>query len=188
MQPFVLHAHFYQPERMNPWTGNLDPEPSAAPHRDWNDRVHAEAYRPNAFARIFDGRRRVERIVNNSARLSFNLGPTLLRWLERRHRDTYGRILDGDWRSIARTGHGNALAAADAAVDEEHSLFDRTPALRESLLYLLSVLLDAMHGGVAERERVLRLSRRRLARVDQRDAKPRERRPVVLRDVTSRHI
>jgi alpha-amylase/alpha-mannosidase (GH57 family) len=112
MQPFVIHAHFYQPERTNPWTGVLDPEPSAAPHRDWNERVHADSYRPNAFARIFDGQRQVERIVNVYDRVSFNFGPTLLRWLARRHPDTYGRVLDGDWSSVTRTGHGNALAQA----------------------------------------------------------------------------
>ncbi len=112
MQPFVIHAHFYQPERTNPWTGMLDPEPSAAPARDWNERIHGECYRPNGTARIFDDRRRVERIVNNYERLSFNFGPTLLSWMERRQPETYARILDGDWRSATRTGHGNALAQA----------------------------------------------------------------------------
>ncbi|MBA2317713.1 MAG: DUF3536 domain-containing protein [Euzebyales bacterium] len=112
MQPFILHAHFYQPERTNPWTQTLDPEPSAAPFRDWNERVHAECYRPNGTARIFDTDRRVERIVNNYERLSFNFGPTLLRWMERRHPETYAKVLDGDWRATALTGHGNALAQA----------------------------------------------------------------------------
>lgn len=112
VRPFVLHAHFYQPERLNPWTGALDPEPSAAPDRDWNERIHRECYRPNAVARIFDARRRVEQIVNNYERLSFNLGPTLLSWLERAHPETYAKVLDGDWRSAVRTGHGNALAQA----------------------------------------------------------------------------
>ena len=112
MRPFVLHAHFYQPERLNPWTGALDPEPSAAPDRDWNERILRECYRPNAVARIFDASRRVERIVNNYERLSFNLGPTLLSWLESAHPDTYARILDGDWRTSVRSGHGNALAQA----------------------------------------------------------------------------
>jgi alpha-amylase/alpha-mannosidase (GH57 family) len=112
MQPFVIHAHFYQPERTNPWTGVLDPEPSAAPARDWNERIHGECYRPNGTARIFDEQRRVERIVNNYERLSFNFGPTLLSWMERRHPRTYARVLDGDWRSVNRTGHGNALAQA----------------------------------------------------------------------------
>lgn len=112
MRPFVIHTHFYQPERNNPWTGVLDPEPSAAPFRDWNERIHDDSYRPNAVARIFDERRRVERIVNNYERLSFNMGPTLLRWLERHRPRTYAKVVDGDWRTLARTGHGNALAQA----------------------------------------------------------------------------
>jgi alpha-amylase/alpha-mannosidase (GH57 family) len=112
MQPFVIHAHFYQPERTNPWTGVLDPEPSAAPARDWNQRIHGECYRPNGTARIFDDQRRVERIVNNYERLSFNFGPTLLRWMARRVPETYAKVLDGDWRSASANGHGNALAQA----------------------------------------------------------------------------
>jgi hypothetical protein len=112
VQPFVLHAHFYQPERLNPWTGELDAEPSAAPDRDWNQRILRECYRPNGFARIFDGHRRVEQIVNNYERLSFNFGPTLLAWMEQADPETYAQVLDGDWRSAVRMGHGNALAQA----------------------------------------------------------------------------
>ena len=112
MRPFVLHAHFYQPERLNPWTGALDPEPTAAPDRDWNERILRECYRPNGTARIFDHGRRVERIVNNYERLSFNFGPTLLTWLERAHPRTYAKVIDGDWRTTVATGHGNALAQA----------------------------------------------------------------------------
>ena len=112
MQSFVIHAHFYQPERLNPWTSQLDPEPSAAPDRDWNARILRQCYRPNGAARIFDAPGRVERIVNNYERLSFNFGPTLLRWLERHDARTYANILDGDWRSRLRLGHGNALAQA----------------------------------------------------------------------------
>ena len=112
MQPFVIHAHFYQPERLNPWTGELDPEPSAAPDRDWNHRILRQSYRPNGAARIFDGHGKVARIVNNYERLSFNFGPTLLSWLERHDPRTYAKILDGDFRSAMRVGRGNALAQA----------------------------------------------------------------------------
>ena len=112
MRPFILHAHFYQPERLNPWTGALDPEPSAAPDRDWNARILRECYGPNGAARIFDQRRRVERIVNNYERLSFNFGPTLLSWLEHAAPRTYAKVLDGDFRSAVRLGHGNAIAQA----------------------------------------------------------------------------
>ncbi len=112
MRPFVIHAHFYQPERGNPWTGQLDPEPSAAPHRDWNERILRECYRPNGAARIYDKNVRVERIVNNYERLSFNFGPTLLSWMQRAWPDAYAKVLDGDRRARCRTGHGNATAQA----------------------------------------------------------------------------
>lgn len=112
MQPFVIHAHFYQPERLNPWTGELDPEPTAAPDRDWNARILRQCYRPNSAARVFDDAGRVERIVNNYERVSFNFGPTLLRWLEHHDARTYAKIVDGDFRSALRLGHGNALAQA----------------------------------------------------------------------------
>ena len=107
----VIHGHFYQPPRENPWTGSVDREPSASPDHDWNERVLRECYRPNAFARIVDGYGRVTRIVNNYAFISFNFGPTLLSWIEEHHRDTYARILEADRESADRNGgHGNAIA------------------------------------------------------------------------------
>src|SRR5690606_42079875 len=63
--PLLLHGHFYQPPRENPWTEIIDPEPTAAPYPDWNERIHAECYRANAFARIFDAHQRVEAIRND---------------------------------------------------------------------------------------------------------------------------
>jgi hypothetical protein len=107
----VIHGHFYQPPRENPWTDHVDREPSAAPFHDWNERIHAECYRPNGFARVYDDAARVRRIVNNYARISFNFGPTLLSWLERQHPETYRRILRADRESAGkRGGHGNAVA------------------------------------------------------------------------------
>ena len=44
----VVHAHFYQPFRADPFSGRVPPDPTAAPFRDWNERVTAECYRPNA--------------------------------------------------------------------------------------------------------------------------------------------
>ena len=106
----IVHGHFYQPPRENPWTGAVDREPSAAPYHDWNERIDAECYRTNAFARVFDQRGLVTRIVNNYELLSYNFGPTLLSWLERSHSDSYRRIIDADRRSLATRGHGNAIA------------------------------------------------------------------------------
>lgn len=108
---FIIHGHFYQPPRENPWTDDVDREPSAAPFHDWNQRIYRECYRPNGWARIFETDGAVRRIVNNYERLSFNFGPTLLSWSERHHPDGYRRILAADRASvIARGGHGNAIA------------------------------------------------------------------------------
>jgi len=85
MRSIVIHAHFYQPPRENPWTGAIDREDGAHPYHDWNEPIHAECYRANAFARIMDGRGRVDHIVNNYLNFSFNFGPTLLNWLETAH-------------------------------------------------------------------------------------------------------
>jgi len=101
----VVHAHFYQPPRENPWTEEVPREPSAAPFHDWNARISAESYRPNAYARIFDGDGQVLAIVNNYEELSFNVGPTLMSWLERHQPDVYGRI------QAAEAG-GGAIAQA----------------------------------------------------------------------------
>jgi len=101
----VIHAHFYQPPRENPWTEEVPREPSAAPFHDWNSRITAESYRPNAFARIFDSNGRVLAIVNNYEELSFNVGPTLMSWLERHQPDLYRRI------QAAEAG-GGAIAQA----------------------------------------------------------------------------
>ncbi|HEV7858576.1 MAG TPA: hypothetical protein VGO91_08095, partial [Pyrinomonadaceae bacterium] len=107
----VVHGHFYQPPRENPWTGIVERETGARPFHDWNERIYTECYRPNAFARVVDSFGRVERIVNNYANISFNFGPTLLSWMESHHPDTYRRILEADRESVSKHGgHGNAIA------------------------------------------------------------------------------
>ncbi|MGH9283708.1 MAG: DUF3536 domain-containing protein, partial [Acidimicrobiales bacterium] len=102
----AVHAHFYQPPRENPWTEEVQREPSAAPFHDWNARIAAECYRPNAFARIVDGDGRLLSLVNNYEHLSFNVGPTLISWLERHQPDVYARILE------AQQAGGGAIAQA----------------------------------------------------------------------------
>jgi hypothetical protein len=107
----VIHGHFYQPPRENPWTEIVDREPSAEPFHDWNERIYTECYRPNASARIHDSYGRVVRLVNNYRHLSFNFGPTLFTWLERNHGHIYRLIIEADRDSArARGGHGNAIA------------------------------------------------------------------------------
>ncbi|MGE0796241.1 MAG: glycoside hydrolase, partial [Acidimicrobiia bacterium] len=103
---FVVHGHFYQPPRENPWTETVTAEPSAAPFHDWNERIAAESYRPNGWARIVDDRGRVVAIVDNYAHLSFDVGPTLAAWLAEHQPDVLARMVEGD-----RLG-GGAMAQA----------------------------------------------------------------------------
>jgi len=83
----VIHGHFYQPPRENPWTGQVDVEPSAAPDHDWNARITREAYQP---------------LIPVYESLSFDFGPTLLDWMAREARAVYDAVI--------RAEHGNALA------------------------------------------------------------------------------
>jgi len=93
----VIHGHFYQPPRENPWTGLVDVEPSAAPDHDWNVRITREAYQP---------------LVPIYEFLSFDFGPTLLDWMGREGGapSVFVNVALADRASRGRVGHGNALA------------------------------------------------------------------------------
>ena len=49
-----IHGHFYQPPRENPWLEAVERQDSAYPYHDWNERITAECYAPNAASRILD--------------------------------------------------------------------------------------------------------------------------------------
>jgi len=106
-----VHGHFYQPPRENPWLEEIELQYSAYPYRDWNRRIVAECYDPNASSRMIDEKGRIIDIVNNYANISFNFGPTLLGWMERFQPEIYKAILDADKLSMEKfSGHGAALA------------------------------------------------------------------------------
>ena len=108
-----VHAHCYQPPRENPWLESVEVQDSAYPYHDWNERVTAECYAPNTAARILDGEGRIESIVNNYARISFNFGPTLLSWMQDRSPEVYTAIqLTATESRESRSGHSSALAQA----------------------------------------------------------------------------
>jgi alpha-amylase/alpha-mannosidase (GH57 family) len=106
-----VHGHFYQPPRENPWLEAVETQDSASPYHDWNERVTAECYAPNGAARIVDSKNRILRITNNYARMSFNLGPTLLSWMAEKAPRTYAMARDADRLSQKHFGgHGSAMA------------------------------------------------------------------------------
>ena len=94
-----LYGHFYQPPRENPFTGLLPIEPEATPFTNFNEKITAECYRPNAEEGNFES-------------ISYDLGPTLAAWLEQAHPQVYRLIIDADRKHFARYGVGNALAQA----------------------------------------------------------------------------
>ncbi len=106
----AIHGHFYQPPRENPWLEIIETEESAHPFHDWNERIALECYRPNAHARILDGKGKILEILNNYSSISFNFGPTLLPWLEKHFPSVYQKILEADREGLGRFGHGNAMA------------------------------------------------------------------------------
>lgn len=112
MRSLVIHGHFYQPPRLDPWYEEVPRQPSAAPEHDWNARVCQECYAPNAAARLLDDHGRVRDFVDNYAHISFDFGPTLMEWLERHDEETYAAVIAADHDSRRRLGHGNALAQA----------------------------------------------------------------------------
>jgi hypothetical protein len=79
----VVHGHFYQPSRLDPFTGRVLQDPTAAPFHDWNARIESETYRPNA-----------ER--GSLARMSFDLGPTLAGWMAEAAPATLDGFVAGD--------------------------------------------------------------------------------------------
>ncbi len=94
---FFIHGHFYQPPREEPFTGKIPREAGAEPFHDFNEKIAAECYQPNAA-------------VGNFERISFDLGPTLAGWMSAHAADTYQRIVQSDRANVERFGVGNAVA------------------------------------------------------------------------------
>jgi hypothetical protein len=132
----AVHGHFYQPERRNPFTGDVSPQRAAAPFRDWNARIDAECYKPNA-----------ER--GNLRHISYDLGPTLAEWLAVHDPATHRGFVDSDrsgWSDgtsslgghstpdTSDPGEGNALAQAyHHAILPLASMADRRTEIRWGL-------------------------------------------------------
>ncbi len=100
----VVHGHFYQPSRADPFSGEIPADASAAPAHDWTARVSAESYRPNA-----------ER--GNLAHMSWDLGPTLASWMAHHDPVAYRGFLAGDRgvNGLAQSFHHTILPLASAA-------------------------------------------------------------------------
>jgi hypothetical protein len=101
---FVIHGHFYQPPRLDPFTGTMPVDPTAAPARDWNERISADCYRPNAE-------------LGNLGAMSWDVGPTLAGWLQAGDPVAYRGFVAGDRgaNGMAQPFHHAILPLASAA-------------------------------------------------------------------------
>jgi hypothetical protein len=99
----VVHGHFYQPSRVDPFSGRIPIDPSSAPVHDWTARIAAECYRPNAE-------------IGNLGYISWDLGPTLAGWLEVHDRPAYRGFVAGDrgGNGMAQPFHHTILPLASA--------------------------------------------------------------------------
>jgi alpha-amylase/alpha-mannosidase (GH57 family) len=94
-----IHGHFYQPPREDPLTGEIPIEPGAAPYRNWNERIQAQCYYPNA-------------LLHNFERISFNIGPTLMEWMFDYDPECQTSIIQQNQKNFEEHGVGNAMAQA----------------------------------------------------------------------------
>lgn len=97
LRALCIHAHFYQPPREDPLSGKIPIEHGATPYRNWNEKIHSECYRPN-----------IE--LGNFRHISFNIGPTLVDWMQGYDPDSWQKIVREDTENITRHGVGNAIA------------------------------------------------------------------------------
>ena len=93
----TIHGHFYQPPREEPRSGVVTREHAAGGYHDWNERILAECYQPNAE-------------LGNFGRMSFNIGPTLAAWMRARHPKVLAGIVGSDQAALVARGAGAALA------------------------------------------------------------------------------
>ena len=107
----AVHGHFYQPDRRDPFSGEIPPDETAAPARDWTERVTDDCYAPNALR-------------GNFRRIGWNLGPALATWLRERRPDLHAAIVaqDDGTNAIAQAWHHSILPLA--------SLRDRRTEIR----------------------------------------------------------
>lgn len=97
LRALSIHGHFYQPPREDPISGLIPREAGATPYHNWNERVHAECYLPNAQ-------------LGNFEKISFNIGPTLFSWMNKYDPVASRLIVAQDAANLRLSGVGNAMA------------------------------------------------------------------------------
>lgn len=121
----IIHGHFYQPPREDPYTGVVPIQENAKPYDNWNEAIFATCYKPNSASRYLSPDGRVDHIYNNYARISVNIGQTLLDWADEAHPIFLKMLRRADAESMKRYGHTSFMAQAFnhtiMPLDSEHT-------------------------------------------------------------------
>ncbi len=102
---FIIHAHFYQPPRHNPYTGEVLEETQTF-YSSYNQIITDKCYGPLALARV----KHTEEFFSTYSFLSFNFSPTLLKYIEERYPKLYISIINSDKISEKIFGYPSAIA------------------------------------------------------------------------------
>ncbi|MBX7070352.1 MAG: DUF3536 domain-containing protein [Microthrixaceae bacterium] len=134
-----VHGHAYQPPRENPQSGEVERQQSAEPYHDWNERITAECYFPLSKAKRLNEAGATVSTANLYESVSFDLGPTLGVWLDRRNPGLSTTITMGDSAGGGAMAHpwvhailpltpaGDRATIVRWGVDEFRSRFGRAP-------------------------------------------------------------
>jgi hypothetical protein len=93
----IVHGHFYQPPRVDSILRDIPQEEGAGKYGNWNEKIHATCYLPNAEC-------------GNFKKLNFNIGPTLWDWMETQHPQTCEMIQVQEHENFSQDGTSNAMA------------------------------------------------------------------------------
>lgn len=97
MKNICIHGHFYQPPREDPISDVIPDEAGSQPYNNWNSKILAECYQPNA-------------LLGNFGKISFNIGPTLFNWLVKESPDIASLIIKQENENYKKYGVGNGMA------------------------------------------------------------------------------
>lgn len=85
MLNIVIHGHFYQPPRENPVSLTIPENRDTYPFHDWNEKIYNRCYLPNSKSHIVACDGRIITTINNYKYMSFDIGPTLHKWISMKH-------------------------------------------------------------------------------------------------------
>jgi len=106
LREIIIHAHFYQPDRADPWSKTLHEKTANIFYTSYNDLIIDECYGPLSLKKF----KYHDEFVSVYSRLSFNFGPTLINFIENNYPKLYSAIIEADILSSKIYSSPSAIA------------------------------------------------------------------------------